>query len=332
MMLNQKGFTAVEVVIGIGLTAILTTAIITTQLMVSKDQVALQNSLDDSIDTNLAERTLFIDFNNVDPSYNNLDLKDDAGLGFFDYYPDLPKSAIKKSIERNATLSLASGRKEFYILVQDPKAGSMMNYDPVAAYLVGPTPADFNVSATLKYDSINRKNWVSQQRAGFWVEGRLLLLDTPARLRPVDIAGNIDMQVVPRSPIFVGRVAGGLFVPDANITPLVKTTHPETGATIANADIFLRKAPSVGGGQSIVRLRAVRMIKYVLEPQNDVRYGKNAAYLKKSVYENGAWTLPTVLADRVEELHLKRDSVLKRMIYFKVKKTKNSGAAQTAGL
>ena len=74
------------------------------------------------------------------------------------------------------------------------------------------------------------------------------------------------------------------------------------------------------------------MIKYILEPQNDARYGKNAAYLKKSVYENGKWSSPILLADKVEELHLKRDSVLKRMIYFKVKKSKGSGAAQTAGL
>lgn len=328
-MLNNRGLTAVEMVIGVGLVAMLTTIVVTTQLMVTKEQVELTQDLEDSIDTKLAERVLFSDFNNVDPSYNNLKVIDDNGMKFFDYYPDMPGNAVKSRLDRNVTLSL-KGRKEFVILVQDNTAGPMLVYDPVLAYHVGAAPDDFNVAASLEFKGLNYNNSVTSQRPAMWNAGRLVMLDTPARLRPVDANGNIDMQVAPRSPVYVGQVAGISTVADSNITSYVDTSHPETRSLISTADVFLRRAPSIGGGQALVRLRAVRLIKYYLV-EAPTANGPALANLFKVSYQDGRWGEPSLMADRVQEVTLRRDSVLKRMIYFKVKKV-DRDETKTAGL
>ncbi len=330
MLKNNKGFTAIEVAVGIGLVAILTTIVLTTQLMVSRDQMKLSQELENSIDTTLAERIVFSDLNNVDPAYNNMLVKDDSDLPFFDYYPDLPANSISK-LDREVSLSL-NKRTEFYILTQDIGAGALMNYDPTAAYNIGATPDDFNTSAALTFVSLNKSNWISKQRANFWVNGKALMLDTPARLRPLDAAGRVDMKVAPRSPVYIGSVNGIALNADSTIQGLVNVTHPQTGENITTADLFLRRVPSIGGGQSLVRLRAVRLIKYYLVSYQDDRCVKTPAYLYKSVYENGAWSEPFMMADKVAEFRLRRDSVLKRMIYFKIKKVEMKKQQQTAGL
>ncbi|WII71578.1 hypothetical protein QJS83_14000 [Bdellovibrio sp. 22V] len=331
MTLNRKGFTAVEVVVGVGLVALLTSVMVATQLMVTKDQANLKEKLEDSIDTTLAERIIFQDLNNVDPSYNNLTVKDDEGRPFFDYYPDIPANILTTEAERNVSLKLG-GRTEFFIMTQDTTAGAIMTYDPPMAYLIGNPPADFNTSATLEFQSLNRNKSVETYRKNFWVPGKALMLDTPARLRPVESNGSVNMTVAPRSPIFVGAVQGQALAIDPVMKSLLNIKHPETKADINSADAFLRTLPSIGGGQPIVRLRAVKIVKYFIKKYEDTRLQTTPANLYKSVYENGQWSEPFLMADKVAELSFKRDSVLKRMIYFKVKKVEKKKDVQTAGL
>ncbi|WP_347356636.1 hypothetical protein [Bdellovibrio sp.] len=337
---NNRGVTAIEMMIGVGLVAMLTTIMVSTQLFVTKDQLKLKDQLEDSIDTNLAERILFMDFNGIDPSYNNLTLRDDNKLLFFDYYPDLPANSVPGKLDRNIQLGLGAGstRKEMVVLVQDLKAGPLANYDPVAAYEVGKAPDDFNTPATLQFQGLNRNRWVSNlyqaSNPEFWTNGRMLMLDTPARLRPVDASGAVDMKVAPRSPVYVGLINGDAVVNDSTIREMIDMRNPQTNVLMDSVDTFLRRAPSIGGGQAIVRLRPVRMIRYYVEPQKDETLTGTPSFLYKQTYEGGRWSPPMLLADRVESLQLKRDSVLKRMIYFKVNKAKkkeNQGQ-QTAGL
>ncbi len=162
----------------------------------------------------------------------------------------------------------------------------------------------------------------------------MLMLDTPARLRPLDSAGKVNMKVAPRSPVFVGAVNGEALVTDATIQNSVNLSHPQvSGLRIDSADVFLRRVPSVGGGQAIVRLRPVRLIRYYLEPQKDDTLEGKPAYLYKQAYESGKWSEPMLMADKISSVQLKRDSVLKRMIYFKINKAdKKEKATQAAGL
>ncbi len=342
---NNKGFSLIEVMVGVGLVAVVTVAVVATQIMVSKDQVDLKNQLEQSIDQMLAERILFNDFNAVEPSYNNIVVNDDAGNNFFDYFPDVPANAIKNTLSRTITMSATTVTKSMNIVSQDLSAGASMNYDPTAAYSIGPAPTDFNTAATLSFVSVNRNNWVTNVRPGFWINGMTLMLDTLAKMRPLLADGSLNMQVPPRSPIFVGAVNGAVLEPVGEpFSSMLLKTQPDTGAAIPDADTFLRNVPSVGGGQSILRLRAVKVIQYVMEPQKDVAADcypngdkTKAPYYHsnfyKVMYKGTTATNKLLLADKVCNFVVTRESVLKRMIYFKINKIQDLKAdTQTAGL
>ncbi|MNL12938.1 hypothetical protein D3C87_1338210 [compost metagenome] len=151
----------------------------------------------------------------------------------------------------------------------------------------------------------------------------MLLVDTPARVRPVTATGNINMSVLPRSPIFIGRVAGKDLAFDNNFKTYFNVNHPDSGAEINTLDKFFRDLPSIGGGQPLVRIRAVRLIRYYLEPYEDQRLMTKPSRLYKSEFVGGKFTEPFLMADKVDRLVFKRDSVLKRMMYFKLIKAKN---------
>jgi hypothetical protein len=322
-MMNQKGITIIDILIGIALMALLGGLISSTHLFVNKQFVNLKNDMDDSIDSNLAERMLFSDLAGLEPSFNNLKTVDDAGYGFFDYYPDVPANAVRTPLAREAELSLNKKRMEFFVVIQDIKAGALLNYEPSSAYDIGNAPSDFNQAATLAFSSLNKNNWVAVQRPSFWVNEKLLLVDTPARIRPVTASGNINMSVLPRSPIFIGRVSGSGLAFDSTLKTYFNVNHPESGLELNTLDKFFRDLPSVGGGQPLVRIRAVRLIRYYLEPYEDQRLVTKPSRLYKSEFVNGKFSEPFLMADKVDRLVFKRDSVLKRMMYFKLIKAKN---------
>ena len=322
-MMNQKGLGIIDILIGIALMALLGGLISATNLFVNKQFVNLKNDMDDSIDSNLAERMLFSDLAGLEPSFNNLKTLDDKGYGFFDYYPDVPANSIRTPLAREAELSIPKQRLEFFVVIQDIKSGALLNYEPSTAYEIGDAPDDFNEPASLTFSSLNKNSWVGVQRPAFWVDGKMLLVDTPARVRPVTATGNINMSVLPRSPIFIGRVAGKDLAFDNNFKTYFNVNHPDSGVELNTLDKFFRDLPSVGGGQPLVRIRAVRLIRYYLEPYEDQRLMTKPSRLYKSEFVGGKFTEPFLMADKVDRLVFKRDSVLKRMMYFKLIKAKN---------
>jgi len=323
MLKNNRGLTIIELLISLGIASVGISLVALTQVSVIKEQTSMMKKLEANIDETLAERILFNDFNGLDPSYNNLNIKDQNGLLFFDFYPDVPEDSLKSKKERELTLS-PSGTKVFYILTQDRSAGSLLIYDPVMAYDVGPSSPDFNVAATLNFKSLNKNNWVGTQRPGFWVPGKFLMLDTPAKVRAVK-QGVLDLQITPRSPIFVGSVNGQNLIPlTGEFASLVIKTDPDSGAVIDSADTFLRNVPSLGGGQSLVRLRSVKLVKYeIVKDKASIGFKTATSKLYRSVYSVNGFSNKTLLADKVEKFSLRRESVLKRMIYFKVFKAES---------
>ncbi len=323
---NEKGITLIEVLTALGLVALVMGLMAVVQLQIRKDQIRMTKSLESSIDENLAERIIFKDLNGIDPSFNNLTLKDDKGKLFFDYFPGTPSGALTGGIDREVSMNL-DGIKEFFFLSQNSAAGSLMFYDPVMAYAVGPTPANFNSAASLEYVSVNKVNWIGIQRPLFWVSGNFLMFDTPAKIHGLTAGGDVNFQSAPRSPIFLGIVYGNDLFPiptTSSLWPLVINTNPETGATIDSADTFLRNVPSVGGGQTLVRLRSVKVIKYELVADAVVSgYKTKTASLFRSTYVNGAFINRFLLADKVDKFLLRRNSVLNRMVNFKVYKAQS---------
>ncbi|UYL08331.1 hypothetical protein B9G69_014915 [Bdellovibrio sp. SKB1291214] len=332
MIKNQKGLTIPELVIGIGLSAVVISVVVAVQVQMAKEQDKLVKQLDDSIDQNQAERIVYKDLAGVEVSYNNLKILDDNANNFYDYIPDVTENTLTGTLSREFTLSLATKSTEFIVMTQNPADGALLNYDPVWAYDVGKDPGNPNIPADLAFSAKKNRTWMTNEknggRPGFWKDGNVLMYDTPSRIRPV-VNGTINMSTPPRSPIYIGSIsinAGDNLQPVGNeILSKLNMTQPSTGESIPNLDTFLRKLPSVGGGQTIVRLRSVRIIKYSLE-QDTKKIAKDynvvPANLMVSEYRNGQWSNKRLLADGIDKMVFRRDSIIKRMIYYKITKAK----------
>jgi prepilin-type N-terminal cleavage/methylation domain-containing protein len=186
-MTNQKGFTLSEFVVGVAIMAIAALATSGALTYILKTKVQLSAKLEQSIDQVLAERVIFKDLSEASPSYNNILVVDDAGQKFFDYYPDIPVRFLTTPPTRTLTLQAQGNISNFYFLSQDNEAGPTMLYDPVAAYTIGPAPTDFNLAATVTFQSLNHQSFITSpsigNRPNFWNEATVLMLDTPAQLR-----------------------------------------------------------------------------------------------------------------------------------------------------
>ncbi|WP_413294186.1 prepilin-type N-terminal cleavage/methylation domain-containing protein [Bdellovibrio sp. HCB185ZH] len=328
MFKNQKGLTLVEVMIGIGLFAIVISIVVAVQVKMSQQHFEMIRKLDDSVDQNLAERILFKDLSGIDISYNNLVVKDDRGNNFYDFYPDITENILKVRADRELNLKL-DGKNTFYVFSQNAAAGALLTYDPMWAYDVGPEPADPNVPATLTFNGEKNRKWISNEknggRPGFWKEGHLLFYDTPSRIRP-SVGDVIDKTIPPRSSFYVGSVNATTNIlqnMSGDAAGLFNMTEPDSGETINSLDEFLRKVPAVGGGQTIVRVRAARLVKYYIEPdtkKNAELYDLAPANFYMAEYRDGQFEKPTLLADGVGRVLFRRDSVIKKMIYFKIQK------------
>ncbi|WP_413587405.1 hypothetical protein [Bdellovibrio sp. HCB274] len=331
MIRNQKGLTITELLIGIGLSAVVISVVVAVQVQMAKQQTELTRKLDDSIDQNLAERIIFKNLNGLEVSYNNITVLDDNGNNFYDFYPDLTENVLKIRPDREFTLNLGSGQSEFFVVTQDFGAGPLLNYDPVWAYDVGADPGDPNKPASLTFSPSKSRKWISNEanggRAGFWRDGNVLFFDTPSRIRPLK-DGDVDILTPPRSPFYLGTVSPQAGDNLQNITggveKLFKMTQPFNGNPITSLDNFLRTLPTVGGGQTIVRARVVKIVKYYVEIDKKKKasdYETQPLVLYAAEYRSGKWVTQTMLADGVEKMVLRRDSVMKRMIYFKIHKS-----------
>jgi prepilin-type N-terminal cleavage/methylation domain-containing protein len=328
MFRNQKGLTLVEMMLGIGLFAIVISIIVSVQVKMSQQQVEMIRKLDDSVDQHLAERILFKDLSGIDISYNNLVVKDDHGNNFYDFYPDITENILKNRADRELNLKLG-GKDAFYVFSQNSAAGALLTYDPMWTYDVGPEPADPNTPATLEFNGEKNRKWISNEsnggRPGFWKVGHLLFYDTPSRIRP-GVGDVIDKTIPPRSSFYLGAVISGsdlLQNVSGEAAGLFNMTEPDSGEAINSLEEFLRNVPSVGGGQTVVRVRAARIVKYYIEPdtkKNADLYKLAPANFFMAEYRNGQFEKPTLLADGVGRILFRRDSVVKKMIYFKIEK------------
>ena len=85
MKLNQKGFTLAEKFVGVSLLAIVGMVAASFFTFSAKTQKEIVNDLEDSTDNVIAERMLLRDLKMSEPSFNNILVTDDNGLGFFDF-------------------------------------------------------------------------------------------------------------------------------------------------------------------------------------------------------------------------------------------------------
>ncbi len=311
--LTNKGYTLIEIMIGVGILGLVGLATSTFLIFAQKNSKAIQDDVSVATDVLIFERILMQDLKASAASFNNLKIKDDKGLNFFDYITDVEDQTDKNG----RTFTLVPDKNEFVVIVDAEDSMSMI-YSPAMAYNVGVQPTNMNQSAPLQFVSLNKDDIVSKTTSGtgdLWKEGNLLMLDSPASFRRM-LAGGLDYSTPARSPIFIGKVVRGGPSVLAKITGIssVDFSHPiYPNESVTNEDYFLRNIPAVGGGNPIVRLKQVKIAKYFLKTDQDKKIG-----VYRAEFDGSKFSDPQLLALGVKSFSLSRETATKSIIDYTI--------------
>ncbi len=314
MMKTQRGFTLVEMIVGIALMGILGLVTASFFVFTAKTKNEITNEIEDKVDNILAERMLLKDLKFSEPSFNNLLITDDSGFRFFDYAFDTTDQ-VDDNRERKFTLDV-NNKKEFTFLVTAEKLGASVMYTPSVAYEIGEIPASPNVAASLTFQSLNKGGELAKSRVGYWQPGVVLMLDTPAMVREMTSTGP-NYKRPARSPVFVGVVQapGATRLKRVDLPNFVDYSNPMyPSETVTDEDYFLRNVPPLGGAAPLVRLKAVYIIKYYLE--KDKTTGRVSLY--RSTYDANGFQSGQLFATNVSKVEFTRKSARDALIYFKI--------------
>lgn len=324
MIKNNRGFTITETLIAVGLLAIVSGA---TAMIISestKSLRALEKDISDATESEIAERILMRDLKLSEPSFNNIIMRDDKNNDFFDFVADAVDKVAVENSPRDYTLDL-KGKSTFTILAVDEAPGGAIFYDPVMAYVVGSEPLEWDKAATLTFVSLNKNGYLQTQNPAYWNPGRILLLDTPIAIRGMSSNGP-NYKVSPRSPSFIGVVPPGagslLSISVPKLPGLFNTSHPLfPNKVISNEDIFLRSVPPAGGGASLVRLRAIRMIQYELVATDKV----DANNLIRKMWDGSknTWGGIQTIGTNITTAVFSRKATNDPIVYFQINRKEN---------
>ncbi len=318
----QAGITLVEVLMGTLVMAIFIMGLTSLLTFTADQNKKIITKVDQELDSIIGERFLFADLRNATPSLNNITTRDDANLEFFDYIPDVAANAILTSTTRTLTLS-ADRPRSLVVISMDLTVAPPMIYDPTAAYRFSPAPANFDTAGAFQFVSVNQNNYVNNAQrtlvktgqTDFWSDGRVMMMDTPARIRPVLANGFINMNTPPRSSIFLGRVSGAALLPIR--VPEIKRRHPRypTVTEVATADYFLRTIPPVSGAAPVVRMTNVKIIRYSVSPS----VGKPGRVdIFREIHNGTAFAGRQSFATGLLKVMFMRESIFHPLISFKL--------------
>lgn len=276
---NQHGFTLTEIVIGIGLLAIVTLG--TTSFMLSSVQNTLNvtNEVVQRIDKTNAEVQLIKDLKQVFPSFASMEFKDDSLKNFFDILPSESASIVSMKsagVFREKTLKAVGD--EIVFALYDQSKGVGMPYDPVWAYSFGAISAtDPNTASSYTFIGLDAgvSKVISSKLSKPVAIGDIFLMDSPAPFKTLK-SGIVDPTIPVKFTHYMFYVKD-LKVPSdfsqvlshTSFAPslssgVIKNTHPITSASISSADNYLKTLPSVSGTIPILIARPIKFIKYAL--------------------------------------------------------------------
>ncbi|WII72310.1 prepilin-type N-terminal cleavage/methylation domain-containing protein [Bdellovibrio sp. 22V] len=321
MRLNQKGFSLAEMVVGVALLGIMGMVAASFFVFTAKQKEEITNEIEDKVDNIIAERMLLKDLKNSEPSFNNLVVTDDYGRPFFDYVSDVTDISVDQA-ERKLTLQLGR-RNELIFLVSAEKLPTLM-YTPATAYDMSNVNGNPFKAADLTFRSLNKNNEVYKASNGaLWGVGTILMLDSPAAVREMTPLGpNYNRPA--RSPIFVGVVtaAGESRLNPVMLPNFLNRTHPMyPNETIKDEDSFLRDIPPMGGAAPLVRLKAVRIIKYYLAKESK----GNKINLWRSSFNGRDFDQGQLFAADVTGVEFSRKDAHDSLIYYKIMRPDKSG-------
>jgi prepilin-type N-terminal cleavage/methylation domain-containing protein len=379
--LQQRGMTLLEIMMALGLSALVLVAVVSFYTDYTNRLLQLSDKAENAADLESGEQIMLKDLKAVDPSFGTLTVTDDTGRGFFDYYPDVPESSLDHdpvcgascrtyTMQQGDATKGTNGFAEISLLVSDSSAHILpsMIYDPtwaeamhqcVAPCLSSGQPPTYKTTGVYGDSTqiVTARGPLSHYSGsvqvndypGYWNPGQVLMLDTPTGFRPegaTDWAHN-----PPRPTFFLGFVVNGgtdttfsaigtnafdtkNFAGSADQSTLLNIAHPVYANTsVSDPHTFFMNLPPIGGGQPMVRLRPVRIVRYTLEPMfpsinpalppAEQAKRQGAMRLWRQTYYKGAWNNSrgrSIIAEWVKSVQLRRSTVTSKAISFSISK------------
>lgn len=306
--------TLVELLVSLAIFSIASVGITVFILDSKKSALKVEQDVGEQLDRIVAERFILKDLRLADVSFNNVIAKDDNGNDFFTLIEDATDRDLILNSARKLTLSLEKNNS-LLILRSEDKFGSGVAYSPELAYSTTDIPDDLMSEATLQYMGLNYRGWLQVNAPFILQPNRLVLLDVPARVRVVDVDG-VDFNTPARSSIFVGKMVSGTGdVSKIDFNGRINFNHPAIKNQVnKNVDEYLRTLPAIGGGASIVRIRPIVAVEYLIVKQGDT----SRADLVRRVYTDGKFDNAFTIATNVDKVIFARDSVRDALIKFNI--------------
>lgn len=299
---NNKGVTITELLIAIGLSSIVGLGVFEALKDTNNWNKTFSAKMDDQIEANLADKLILRDLRAAGPSMNNLRVRDDNNLNFYDFEPDRSTAFYRGQTTPSRTVTLKQGGNTFmYFLAFDDLRGKGLFADAVTFFQVGAPPANIYQPASLTYRGLNYNNYLmAKDSAGKDLNNPLLM--NPINLgKLVLVDSSSYMPTVPLRPaVFIGKIVKSGAIIDiqkipAGAVPKDKsntaiwsytiTTPLNTLVEPINFTQYMYNLPPVGANGASVRIKPVRLYKYELDcadPANcilnrhDVLHGASA--------------------------------------------------------
>lgn len=283
---NSKGMTITELMVAMGLTSIVGVSMFQVLTRTTDMQKKISEKLDLQIETALGDQIIVRDLRNSGSSLNNLVVKDDNNLNFFDFDPDRSSPFYRAQSKKSRTFTLKKGGKTFfYVMTFDTLRGKGLFADAVTFFQVGPAPANPHQPASLTYRGINYNNYLTAKDANNQDMNNPLLISTANLNKLVLVDSSSYMPVSPLKPaVFIGKVvkSGSIY----DIEKIAATAIPKTAQNtpLWNYDIrtpvnttivpnnfeqFMYNLPPVGANGASVRIKPIRLFRYELDCTTD---------------------------------------------------------------
>ena len=273
---NQKGFSLIEILVVIGLSAVVVLGNTMFLNDFMKRMSAYEKESSEESDLAVLNTMALNILKKASLSFNRLNLVDDKKLNFFDYYPDMPMGSFGDSESRIYTMDTTE--KYFYVLSSDEGKYESTVYDPVHAYVVAAAAADLSSDGTVAYRYLNSvpdlydsngtkatKKAMTQIFGERWADGKIFVVTCPTYLRPVSNA-SVDLLVAPRMPSFIGKVSSddlsALLSSEAGVN--LNNTHPVSLAAYGSLNNYFRTLPTVGGAAPFVKIEPAVVGRFIL--------------------------------------------------------------------
>ena len=283
---NSKGLTITELMIAIGLSSIVGVAVFEVLKDSTNMQKKISEKLDLQIETALGDQIIVRDLRNSGSSLNNLTVKDDNNLNFYDFEPDRSSTFYRSQNNKERTFTLKKGGKTyFYVLAFDNLRGKGLFADAVTFFQVGSPPANPNQPASLTYRGLNYNNYLTAKDSENNDINNPALITTANLNKLVLVDSSSYMPVTPLRPaVFIGKIvkSGAMYdIEKISATAIPKNaqnvaiwnydirTPVNTTIVPANFEQFMYNLPPVGANGASVRIKPIRLFKYELDCVTD---------------------------------------------------------------